>query len=1070
MRLCSECSSPCDDAHVFCNVCGARLPPPGDNVDPLLGRVFGGKYQIRELLGAGAMGKVYRAELTSLQKTVAIKVILPHLASDEQIVTRFYNEARAASRLNHPNSVAVLDFGRTEDAQLYLVMEFLRGRSLAALLDNGAELPPARTGKILRQVLHALAEAHHLGVIHRDMKAENIIVEELRGEGDFVKVLDFGLAKIRGETHSHRTAAGSIMGTPAYMSPEQARGDPVDARSDLYSVGVILYQMLTGRLPFEGDSAAKVVLGHLTETPMPPRRRAPERAVPETLEAVCLRAMEKEPAARWQSAEEFADALQTAIAARTPTGRRCRSCGAWVRGAAKFCDECGTPLAPAAAEGGSGPVAVVPPQEAGSGPLAAEVAAPATPSPVAAPYTTASVPGTVAGAASAAGASGEAASGRMRTSTLRPATRQQIAKTLPSTGVRLPLVLLGAEAWLETLAAACTHMAEGYALAVVGEGGIGKTRLLAEFASTMRGRATAVHAAGPDPTWAGVAWHAVGSWLRALLGLKADEEPDPRPLADTWHFTEIERAGLEEALTEEGLAGVPAEARLLAVEQALRRALAMQPAPMVLILDDVARCDGPSRELAARLADAPPPGVLLVLAHPPSFTPPWGDAVPRLALDGVPAEEFTAELADVLQGPLPVDLADNLKAGKLSPMLVEQWLRLRLEGGTETPSAVADVIALRDARLPADARCLLQAAAIVGFEAREETIVAVANVKTPEPALELLAARGYLKRRAGVAGFPTSLLRQVVEAGLPTEVARELHGRAAELLPETAPIEVLAHHHARADDPTSALPWVDRAAARAEVRGDPAQAAALYRTALELTKRDLASKPTGEEDVRTLLYYAWRLGESLAEAGQADEAAAVLEDALEPGHGGADDRARLLGALAEAELARGRDLEAEGAVLRALQIAHASGRARTAATLHRQMAELHVRRGAWAAAADDLREGIELLASEDDRDEVAGRREMAALLIRLGGILLMAHNPREALDTAARALRLAEKADDDALAARAAGAVAEAHLAVGDPRAAAAVLERAVELARRARDFVSLARWEAALAKGAVDR
>src|SRR5215467_8071704 len=315
MRLCPQCGTPCDAQHKFCPSCGfpiGKVAPSAD--DALIGRTLPGGYVILELVGIGGMGRVYRAEQTTLGRTVAVKIIHPHLVGEENAAARFITEARAASRLNHPNSVAIIDFGKTPDGQLYLVMEFLRGKDLARVTYEEGPLPFRRIVNVLTQVLAALAEAHHLEIIHRDLKPENIILEPMRQGGDFVKVVDFGLAKMRESTSSPSiTSPGIVCGTPEYMSPEQGRGDPLDARSDLYAVGVIFYQLLTGRLPFEAESPTQVVLQHLTQPPPDPRKVAPERDLPDPLVEVCLRSLEKDPGRRYQTADEFAQALRDAL-------------------------------------------------------------------------------------------------------------------------------------------------------------------------------------------------------------------------------------------------------------------------------------------------------------------------------------------------------------------------------------------------------------------------------------------------------------------------------------------------------------------------------------------------------------------------------------------------------------------------------------------------------------------------------------------------------------------------------------------------------------------------------------
>ena len=361
MRICPQCSSPSDETHSFCPMCGFPVGKLEDNAgDPMVGRTLPGGYAVLELVGVGGMGRVYRAEQTALGRTVAVKVIHPHLLGEENTSARFITEARASSLLNHPNSVSVIDFGRTDDGQLYLVMEFLRGKDLAKVAYEEGPLSFRRVVRILVQVLAALSEAHHLGIIHRDLKPENVILESSRSGSDFVKVVDFGLAKMRESTVRGITNPGIVCGTPEYMSPEQGRGDPLDARSDVYAVGVVLFQLLTGQLPFEADSPTQVVIMHLTEPPPDPRKVAPERGIPEPIVRVCLTALEKDLHARYPSADAFAEALEDALveieqpmSLRTPTTGavdRCAKCGAaWPTGQ-KFCGECGAAMGVATSE------------------------------------------------------------------------------------------------------------------------------------------------------------------------------------------------------------------------------------------------------------------------------------------------------------------------------------------------------------------------------------------------------------------------------------------------------------------------------------------------------------------------------------------------------------------------------------------------------------------------------------------------------------------------------------------------------------------------------------------------
>ena len=303
--------------------------------DPaLIGRNIAGKFLIEAFLGGGAMGAVYRARHTLLEKDVAIKVMHPSVAIDASFVARFHREAKAASRLDHPNSIRVIDFGEEPDGLLYIAMEYVSGRDLYKVINEDWPISNARIVELLSQALAAIAVAHDMGVIHRDLKPENImIVAGKNDEGrpaDVVKVCDFGIAKITDRDDDPKgpstgparkvTTQGLVVGTPDYMSPEQARGEKLDARSDLYSMGIILYQLLSGETPFAADTALAIVLKHITDMPKPPSEKF--SGVHAGLEAVCLKALQKSPNDRFQDAREMRVALRSALEGRpTPSQR-----------------------------------------------------------------------------------------------------------------------------------------------------------------------------------------------------------------------------------------------------------------------------------------------------------------------------------------------------------------------------------------------------------------------------------------------------------------------------------------------------------------------------------------------------------------------------------------------------------------------------------------------------------------------------------------------------------------------------------------------------------------------------
>jgi serine/threonine-protein kinase len=326
LGACVICQTEIRDDARFCPSCGAEQPAQSDadgSDDPFIGQKVAGNFRIESLLGVGGMGKVYKARQLSLDKAVVIKILHDHFKDDPQLVQRFQREARAASRLNHPNSIQVIDFGQDqgETKVLYMAIEYLEGVDLFSVLKNQGPLNTERICRVMVQVCSALAEAHEANVIHRDLKPENIMVEDRRGQKDFVKVLDFGIAKIQDpddQGGQALTQAGMVCGTPEYMSPEQARGQSLDNRSDLYSLGVLVYQLVTGQLPFNADSPIGIVTKHIIEQPVPPSQVAPQLNIDPRLEAIILKSMAKEATERYQTAAEMGEAFEALLYNRTP--------------------------------------------------------------------------------------------------------------------------------------------------------------------------------------------------------------------------------------------------------------------------------------------------------------------------------------------------------------------------------------------------------------------------------------------------------------------------------------------------------------------------------------------------------------------------------------------------------------------------------------------------------------------------------------------------------------------------------------------------------------------------------
>jgi serine/threonine-protein kinase len=310
MSLCPTCRTQCEEGVPICPLDGTHLPARPQ----LLGEILGDRYRIVERIGEGGMGTVYLCEHVALGKRMAVKVLRPEFSRDEELVRRFQQEARAASQIGQENIVDVIDFGRTPDGSMYFAMEALEGESLAKVMRREGKLPLERAFPILGQICKALGAAHARGIVHRDLKPENVILLRRDDGSDFVKVLDFGISKNgRGPETSRITRAGSIIGTPEYMAPEQAAATTVDHRCDIYALGVLAYEMVTGALPFQGETPLGTLLKHQSEAPEPPRKRRPD--LPQEAETLILRALVKRPEGRQQTMAEVAADLSLALAA-----------------------------------------------------------------------------------------------------------------------------------------------------------------------------------------------------------------------------------------------------------------------------------------------------------------------------------------------------------------------------------------------------------------------------------------------------------------------------------------------------------------------------------------------------------------------------------------------------------------------------------------------------------------------------------------------------------------------------------------------------------------------------------
>ncbi len=873
--------------------------------DPLIGTTLPGGYVILDLLGVGGMGRVYRAEQKALGRTVAVKIIHPYLLGDESASVRFITEARAASRLNHPNIVSVFDFGKS-DNQLYLVMEYLRGRDLARVDYEDGPLPFKRIVDVMAQVLAGLGEAHELGIIHRDLKPENIVLEPMRKAGDFVKVVDFGLAKMREVPSSHITSPGIVCGTPDYMSPEQGRGDPIDGRSDLYTCGVLLFQLLTGRLPFEAESPTQVVLMHLTLPPPNPTTLAPNRRIPPALVNVTMKALEKDANKRHQTADQFIAALRgvfaepdvaSASVVASEVGIQCRSCGTMVPRAQKFCGECGERLV--------AQLLAPPPSSSGK---KVGLEPPRIPSPLV---------------------------------ILTP---------------EFPLRFIGRERDLEWLDARRFGMENSLAaISVVGESGVGTSRLLEEFLRADSATGDIVVKTRPDPWGADVGYFALRMAITRLAGL-----PEGGGEVSDWRgVTPEARAGLmavfgknehpsppssAQVWSKPTLGVVLPEDRRFTAAEALRWAIMRanerhRGRLIILAIDDFHAVDGASRNAIADVVAEPPMHSLLIIAtHTPNFDAAW--IGPTLRLGGL-----SVSLLLHLAGPALSFRAGATDETTLSPLYVDQALRFSLEGGTNPPLQLADLIALRIERLPLEARRVLQAVSALGDDAGLDDIGRILQDGKDIPILlAKLKNAGLISQDLGSYRAAHPMIREIVLATTPVAVRKDLHARALvdrDGDPLPLPIEVRALHAQHAQDSLEALMLLEHVADRASERGDREGATMALRRGLDLARREMFRGELDEPE-KAVLIFSRKLGEVLTTSGALTDADGVLREALDLAGPAGVERAWLLGVLAHVAHKRDRIKDAVVFFAQALENAKAHGATDLVASLEKMRRD-------WAA-------------------------------------------------------------------------------------------------------------------------
>jgi tetratricopeptide (TPR) repeat protein len=909
----------------------SRPPDPTDEqarLEALVGRVLGEKFRLRACIGIGGSGAVFRADQIALGRTVAVKILSSALAADPRLVRRFQDEALAASRLNHPNTVSVIDYGQSPDGLLYLVMEHVKGPTLTQLIGSEHPLPLDRVLDIVGQILAGIEEAHLAGVVHADLKSDNVIVDQRRPDWDVVKVVDFGIARLVTQPRDDR----NICGTPEYMAPETITGAPPSFASDLYAVGVIFYELLCGETPFVGGTTVEVLTRQLRNQPTPPSQRR-GADIPAEVEAVCMRALAKHPNDRYPDASSFRAAVtqlrDARRATRSSSMASCESCGAAIPARFRFCPECGQPRTSSAII----EQAPVPATEiTGTIEVGAEVTLP--------------LPG------------GEA--------TIDAVVRHMTGAEPPSV---LHIAGPSGSGRSQLLREAYRRVTSGGAGVTIFQSTPDPTGLATPL-YPVRGAVAAVLALPPVCTLDELARAAaeVGLVERDLPGL-AELFGHPGSLTD-----------LE-----------PMVRRREMIASAVRALHAgAREGSIVVVFEDVDHYDHPSQELIRRLSERGEecPALRLVLTSASELAQQWrsGNLITLEPLDGTALSAVAGELTrgGVATPPRAHTLA-ALTRGLLGHL--EHLVRYLHEGGSlgDGLATLADLIAARVSLLPQPALELAQTVAAFGNEIDRELLARAAELgpRAFEATLSVLTARQIVFDQNGVVAFSTGLLRDIVYDATPADVRRHLHGVAAEMLAQVSnDPAVIGHHHEMAGSLDQAADHLMRAGDRAAHYLDDEGACSLYQRALRAARSVLYA---GDEDrdVQRYTLLSVRLAEALCASGQLGLARGVLSEARPWSNG--QPRSEAMIARTAAHLALGDDdvTGATALVRKAIGHAIASGDGTLIAELYLDLAGILTRGGDAESARRELEEGIDLVTVGEGMGARSGPPEMWRLLVRL---------------------------------------------------------------------------------------
>ncbi|MBK9072240.1 MAG: protein kinase [Myxococcales bacterium] len=897
----------------------------------LVGRVLGDKFRLTALVGIGGSGSVFRADQLTLGRTVAVKILSPSVASDPRVMKRFHDEALAASRLNHPNTVSVIDYGQTVDGLLFIVMEYLRGPTLTQLITEHSPLPRARVLELTAQSLAGLEEAHLAGVVHADLKSDNIIVDQRRSGRDLVKLVDFGISRLVSAPRDGDD--GAILGTPEYMAPELISGATPSFASDLYAVGVILYELITGRTPFFSEDISKVLSGHVQGQPAIPSSLESGRESTQALDAVCMRALAKHPVDRWASAAEMRNAILALREASSEPDLTCPQCAAKSPARFRFCPECGAPRV---------------------------------------------LPG------------GLGQPGRARPSMPLITAGAMVPVTLPASFVEL---LPDKEL---SQAIAMSWESSTRSLMVVGNEAASAPERVAAAAKRLQAtQPHTLLTIVADPSGLHAPYyplrHLLGTILRvpvvcladALINHLTELGVNPRDIA-----------GISEVFGHQtNLLELEPQARRREIVAATVRTLQgfADTARFSTVWHEIEQYDPVSMDVLGRLLAEPHPFAAMLVISPPAMAARFA-SLPSVNLGPLSPDErsqLTAQLPPELAG---LGITGDFLAKETTCELehIEHAVRYAFEGGevSAVSPLLANMVASRLALLPHAALILAQTCAVFGRELPLATLRHVTSLSLEgmfDGALSVLTGRGLITISGEDVRFRSALVRDVVYDATPADVRRMLHMAAAEYLSgQVGDPSLLGHHYDLANDAASAAELLGKAGDLATHFFDDVTASSMYQRALRASRVLLyAGAHDDEVSVRRLIIYSVKLADCLRSRGELGLARGVLMEARDWCEGMRRLEAQVARALALLQTSEG-DHRTAGITLRkAIGQAISCGDTMLVLELYLDLSGVLLRTGDMAAARRELQEGLDVATFGEGIHADAGPTNMWRVFLRL---------------------------------------------------------------------------------------